>query len=52
MAVAVSIPNGYGASNAATIFEQVLQLRYGYLDLETVLENNNAADMNSTYIPD
>ncbi len=52
VAVAVSIPNGYGASNAATIFEQVLQLRYGYLDLETVLENNNAADMNSTYIPD
>ena len=52
VAVSVSIPNGYGASNAATIAEQALELYYGFLDLETLLENNNAADMNSAYIPD
>ena len=30
VAVSVSVPNGYGASNAASIAEQALELYYGY----------------------
>ncbi len=52
VAVSVAIPNGYGASNAAAIAEQTLELYYGYTDLQTILDSNSAADMNSTVIPD
>lgn len=52
VAVSVSIPNGYGASNAASIAEQALELYYGYTDLQTILDSNSAADMNSAVIPD
>lgn len=52
VAVSVAIPNGYGASNAATIAEQALSLYYGFTDLQTILEQNHAADANSNVIPD
>lgn len=52
VAVAVAMPNGYGASNAALIFEQALSVYYGYTSLQSILESNHAADINSTYIPD
>lgn len=52
VSIAVSIPNGYGASNAATIAEQALRLYYGYTDLETILNAGQAADINSEIIPD
>ncbi|QNM05825.1 penicillin-binding transpeptidase domain-containing protein [Qiania dongpingensis] len=51
VAVSVSIPNGYGASNAAAIAEKALRLQYGYITLQSILEENHAADAND-YIPE
>lgn len=50
--VAVSIPNGYSASNAALISDQIYNYYFGFITLEDIYANNYADDTGYTSISD
>jgi len=51
ISVTVQIPYGYSSANAAEIAENVYNLYYGYLSLETITENG-AANITNTQVGD
>ncbi|MCI8506383.1 MAG: penicillin-binding protein [Lachnospiraceae bacterium] len=52
VALSVAIPNGYGSSYSGALSEQILSYYFGYVTLDSILENNHATDANLQHVSD
>ncbi|MCI8464592.1 MAG: penicillin-binding protein [Lachnospiraceae bacterium] len=52
IALSVAIPNGYGSSYSGALSEQILSYCFGYITLDSILENNHAADADLNHVSD
>ncbi len=52
VALSVAIPNGYGSSYSGALSEQILSYYFGYVTLDSILENNRAADADLKHVSD
>ncbi len=52
VALSVAIPNGYGSSYSGALSEQILSYYFGYVTLDSILENNHATDADLHHVSD
>ena len=52
VALSVAIPNGYGSSYSGALSEQILSYYFGYVTLDSILENNRASDADLHHVSD
>ncbi|MCI8549367.1 MAG: penicillin-binding protein [Lachnospiraceae bacterium] len=52
IALSVAIPNGYGSSYSGALSEQILSYCYGYITLDSILENNHAVSAETEHVSD
>jgi penicillin-binding protein 2 len=52
VALSVAIPNGYGSSYSGALSEHILNYYFGYVTLDSILENNHAADGDLHHVSD